>query len=115
MKKIKNLSFFTYQQLSSLNSKNHLISKLDNVQQEILVKVVDAFVHDSPLGISDLMSYRNIASPATIHSRLKKMIAIGFIDVILDKDERCKRLIPTALAKEYYEQESSLMEQALDR
>ncbi len=115
MKKIKNLPFFNYQRLSSLNSKNHLISKLDNIQQEILVKIVDAFVHDSPLSISDLMSYRNIASPVTIHTRLRKMILIGFVDVKLDKDERCKRLIPTALAKEYYEQESNLMGQALDR
>lgn len=113
MKKIKNSPYFVYQSLVDSNQDHDLGSELDDIQLKLLAKIVAKYVEEQPIIISELMRLRFIASPSTIHSRLKKMIEAGYVLALDSAIERGSFLYPTEKATQYYERQSDLIRKSL--
>jgi DNA-binding MarR family transcriptional regulator len=58
--------------------------------------------------VSQAMSLKNIASPATIHRKIEDLLKVGLVDLIFEgKNRRTKFLAPTKSAKAYFEEMSN--------
>ena len=56
------------------------------------------------LTVSEIISMSHIGSPATLHARIKKMVAAGYLTLDIQKDARIKKVIPASKACKYFEQ-----------
>ena len=62
----------------------------------------------------DLISFSEIGSQATLHGRIKNLVAMGYVKLNEDKsDGRKKFVTPTAKAIKKYEHLSSCLEKSL--
>jgi predicted transcriptional regulator len=90
------------------------ISKLDATERYLLQTVVLCDHEGKALKITDAMSLRNIASPATIHRKLKRLINLGLVRQDYEgSDRRTKYLIPTNVTLTYIESVGKAMADTL--
>jgi DNA-binding MarR family transcriptional regulator len=78
-------------------------SLIDPIEIEILNTVLLCASSGKPLLASDLCVIRRIASPATIHNRLTKLVKKKFITHTVAEDARKKYLELAPLGLEYTE------------
>jgi DNA-binding MarR family transcriptional regulator len=106
-------AYLRFMQLAESFDYMSLSSKLDHVERELLDKLILAYYNrEFPL-MGDLTSLKSIASQATLHSRVKSLIAKGFIDIVADDDDsRKKHLVPTKLALMLYQNLSDALVKA---
>jgi len=77
----------------------------DNTAKQLLEKIcLHTYATQEYLTVSAVISMRHIGSPATLHARIKKMVALGYLSLDVQKDGRIKRVIPTSKAYNYFEQ-----------
>ena len=85
--------------LAESNSKD-----LDSTAKQILETIcLHTYATKEYLTVSEIISMGDIGSPATLHARIKKMVAMGYLTLDIQKDARIKKVIPTAKAYKYFE------------
>ena len=96
-------AYLRFMQLAESFDRMNLTSKLDHVEKELLDKLISAYYNGEFPLMGDLIALKMIASQATLHSRIKSLIAKGYIDIVADdEDSRKKHLVPTRLALTFY-------------
>jgi DNA-binding MarR family transcriptional regulator len=64
--------------------------------------------------VGDLLQLNKLGSQATIHGRVKNLSALGYIKLLIDKEDgRRKFVTPTKMAFKYSEFMSKCLEDAL--
>lgn len=77
--------------------------KLDHIERELLDKLTAAFYDNQYPTIGDFTKMSSVASQATIHNRIKTLIAKGYISLVADDDDsRIKHLVPTQFCLSFY-------------
>lgn len=100
-------------QLDSLDRIN-LGKKLDLTEEQLLNHIAIKTSQGKELLVGDLISLSEIGSQATLHGRIKSLIAMGFVRLNEDRsDGRRRFVIPTEKALKHYEQLSICLEKAL--
>ena len=88
--------------------------KLDSIEEQLLNRITLANSQGKDLLVGDLISLSELGSQATLHGRIKNLVAIGYVKLNEDKaDGRKKFVIPTAKALKHYEHLSACLEKAL--
>ncbi len=95
-------ALFKYHQLAEVVNAQPAFKGLDSVQIEILMAVGLSRQNDQKLTVSNILEMTDLASPATLHGRLKELRTRGFIKIISGQDNRFKFLQPSELANEYF-------------
>ena len=96
-------AYLRFMQLAESFDRMNLSSKLDHVEKELLDKLIAAYYNGEFPLMGELIAIKTIASQATLHSRIKSLIAKGYIDIVADdEDSRKKHLVPTRLALTFY-------------
>ena len=81
--------------------------KIDPIEEQILYKILIAEHDGDFLCISDLLKSEDIGSQATIHGRIKRLVMLGYINLIVcDVDNRKKIIEPTQIAVNFDRQRS---------
>lgn len=77
--------------------------KLDHIEKELLDKLTTAYYNNQFPTIGDFTKMSSLASQATIHNRIKTLIAKGYISLVADDDDsRIKHLVPTKFCLSFY-------------
>ena len=106
-------AYLRFKQLAESFDQMSLSSKLDHVERELLDKLITAYYNNEFPLMGDLTALKTIASQATLHARIKSLIAKGFIDLVADDDDsRKKHLVPTNLALMFYQNLSDALVKA---
>lgn len=75
---------------------------LDNLETRLLEKIMQHQAQNQTLLVGDLISLSQLGSQATLHGRLKSLVAQKYVRLTVDKeDARKKSVIPTKLAVKY--------------
>jgi hypothetical protein len=75
---------------------------LDHFEIKILNEIFFAHEQKKPLRVSDILVLKNIASPATLHAALKKLVTKNLIHYRTVSDSRVKYLELSKLAIKRY-------------
>ena len=87
--------------------------KLDNIEENLLNKIVLSYQANESILVGDLISLADLGSQATLHGRLKNLSAMGYIKMVANDDGRKKEVLPTQLALKRYEEISKCLEKAV--
>lgn len=83
---------------------------LEPVDIQILQELVLCWRRGAPLHVREAMHLSNIASPATLHKRIKKLRDLGLITAARnDTDARSRSLVPTDLALKHFSELGSTL------
>jgi DNA-binding MarR family transcriptional regulator len=66
--------------------------KLDDIEIKLLNEIAYALLAESCLTVSSMLALKQIASPATLHAAMKRLITKNLIVQIPAKDSRAKYL-----------------------
>jgi DNA-binding MarR family transcriptional regulator len=102
--------------LACLNHLDRVGSKksLDSIEKQLLNRITLAALKDDSLLVGDLIGLRELGATATIHGRVKNLVAMGYIKLTVDKaDERRKLATPTAKGMQYYDELAARLKKAL--
>jgi len=114
MKAIKPTAYIRFLNLLDSLDRINLGKKLDSTEEQLLNQVTLATTHGKELLVGDLISMSEIGSQATLHGRIKNLVAMGYVKLREDQsDGRKKFVIPTAKALKHYEHLSTCLEKAL--
>jgi hypothetical protein len=96
--------------LSYLKQTNFLDAKydLDHIESKLLDEVAISMTSGKLLSVSKLLAIKSIASPATIHAAMKRLILKKMLIQISSKDSRIKYLELSALGLKRYSELSEL-------
>ena len=114
MKPIKPSAYIRF--LKYLNNLNRINpgKKIDVTEEQLLNKIILTASQGESLLVGDLISFSEIGSQATLHGRIKNLVAMGYVKLNEDKsDGRKKFVTPTAKAIKKYEHLSSSLEKSL--
>jgi DNA-binding MarR family transcriptional regulator len=95
-------ALFKYHKLAESVDAQPSFKGLDPVQIEILMAIGTSRLNDQMLTVSNILEMTELASPATLHGRLKELRTRGFIEIVSGQDNRFKFLQPSDLANEYF-------------
>jgi hypothetical protein len=102
--------YFDY--LAILDKSNRQLD-IDAIDELLLNVIAKASYEEQALNVKDLLKLKEIASQATIHGRLKQLVAKKLIVLNEDKvDGRVKEVMLTKLAYKRYELLSKAIEKA---
>jgi len=88
--------------------------KLDSTEEQLLNHITLANSQGRSLLVGDLISLSKFGSQATLHGRIKNLVAMGYVKFHEDKtDGRKKFVTPTAKALKHYQHLSACIEKAL--
>jgi hypothetical protein len=107
MKQI-NLNIVNY--LSYLKQAKFLEAKydLDHIESKLLDEVAISMTSGKLLSVSELLAIKSIASPATIHAGMKRLIVKKMLLQTSSKDSRIKYLELSALGLKRYSELSEI-------
>ena len=89
------------------------VKRLNAIEEQLLDYIALAYVQDRELLVGDLIALSQFGSQATLHGRLKNLVAMGYVKLVENKaDGRKKQVIPTSKADKHYEKLSSYLERA---
>lgn len=75
---------------------------LDHLEILLLEYILREAANGKTLLVGDLISLAQYGSQATLHGRVKNLVALGYINLVSDKtDARKKSVAPTKLAQKY--------------
>jgi DNA-binding MarR family transcriptional regulator len=87
---------------------------LDYIEIQMLEHIIQQQARNHKLLVGDMIAMSHLGSQATLHGRLKNLVAMGYIKLVEDKnDARRKSVIPTKLAIKYVQFMSDCLEKAL--
>jgi DNA-binding MarR family transcriptional regulator len=88
--------------------------KINIIEEQLLNKITLAASQGEGLLVGDLISLSKLGSQATLHGRIKNLVAMGYVKLNEDKsDGRKKFVTPTAKALKQYEHISVCLERAM--
>ena len=87
---------------------------IEPIHVKILDHIANANYENHPISVSDLIAIREIASPATIHMRLKQLVSLGMLEMKPCPDHRKKFLTVTNKTHERMNEICELINQQLD-
>ena len=114
MKAINSLAYIRF--LNCLDSLDRINpgKKLDSIEEQLLNRITLANSQGKDLLVGNLISLSELGSQATLHGRIKNLVAMGYVKLNEDKaDGRKKFVNPTAKALKHYEHLSACLEKAL--
>ena len=85
---------------------------LDAGELQLLNAIALKIHHGESLKIGDVTLMRDLASPATLHARLKSLKEKKLIDLKLGDDDRSRYVIPSDLAYKYFDQVGEIIAKA---
>jgi DNA-binding Lrp family transcriptional regulator len=89
-------------------------SGIDDVGKKLLEIIAINSAQGQPLVVTQTMELSDIASPATIHRRISKLLKAGLIEVVKsDHNQKIKFLVPTQSSIDYFEKMGKLMASAM--
>jgi DNA-binding MarR family transcriptional regulator len=78
---------------------------IDADSQNLLDIIALAHQEGKPLTVTQLISHKDIASSATLHRRLQRLISLGYVTMETHEEaRRAKFLVPTTKAEEHFKQ-----------
>ena len=87
---------------------------LDNIEIQMLEHIIQQQARNHKLLVGDMIAMSHLGSQATLHGRLKNLVAMGYIKLVEDKnDARRKTVAPTKLAIKYVQSMSDCLEKSL--
>lgn len=90
--------------------------KIDPLEELILYKILIAEYEDEFLCFSDLLKSEGMGSQATIHGRIKRLVNLGYVNLIVcDADNRKKIIEPTQKAIDFDQQRSIFLLMAANK
>ena len=113
MKAIKPTAYARF--LNALDSLDRISpsKKLDAIEEQLLNHIYLESVNGEKLLVGDVILLAQFGSQATLHGRLKNLVAMGYVQLIEDKnDARKKEVMPTVKARKYYDTLSTCLEKA---
>lgn len=114
MKTIKSTAYIRF--LNYLDSLDRINpgKKLDSIEEQLLNHITLATSQGKDLLVGDLICLSELGSQATLHGRIKSLVAMGYVKLSEDRsDGRRKFVTPTAKAAKHYEYLSACLEKAL--
>lgn len=101
---------FEYLDFINARDQVNLRYGIDTKSCALLRVIVQAYVNNQLITVSNVLILRHIASPVTLHQGIKYLISKKLIVTKSDaKDGRIKFLLPTAKATKLYRELSALM------
>ncbi|HQR84990.1 MAG TPA: helix-turn-helix domain-containing protein [Polynucleobacter sp.] len=89
---------------------------LDYIEIQLLEYIMQQDARKIPLLVGELIGLSHLGSQATLHGRLKNLVAMGYIKLVEDKnDARRKTVSPTKLAIKYVQFMSDCLEKSLKK
>ena len=88
--------------------------KLDVTEESLLDKIILSYHASESVLVGDLISLSDLGSQATLHGRLKNLIAMGYVKMASNDDGRKKEVLPTKLALKRYDEFSNCLEIAIN-
>jgi DNA-binding MarR family transcriptional regulator len=114
MKLIKSSSYIRFLACVDGLDRMNLGQSLDSTEEQMLNYLSLKYAQGQETLVGDVIHLDHLGSQATLHGRLKKLVAMGYVVLVEDKsDARKKAVMPTAKARKYYDKLSSCLEQAL--
>ena len=114
MIKKQNSSYITFLNLVNAVDDLGIGKMLDAIEERLLDQVILAFSQDHEILVGDLLVLSHIGSQATLHGRVKNLVASGYIKPMTDaSDGRRTILVPTKQALKHYDKLSKLLAQAV--
>ena len=101
-----------FEYLDFINARDQINHRygIDTKSCALLRTIVQAFVDNRSITVSDVIMMRHIASPVTLHQGIKYLINKKLIATKSDpKDGRIKYLVPTNKALKMYTELSALV------
>ena len=87
---------------------------LDEIERGLLEHILRSAEESQKLLVGDLIHLNQFGSQATLHGRVKNLVAQGYLKLISDKvDGRKKFVVPTKMAIKYNEFMSKCLEDAI--
>jgi len=84
--------------------------KLDALEGQLLNNIMLAHAQGREMLVGNLLVMSNLGSQATLHGRIKRLRAAGYIRLVADDiDGRKKKVVPTKMAIKHYEDLSKLL------
>lgn len=82
-------------------------------ERELLELIAVCAHQDKPLTVTALMGMTHLASPATLHRKLGRLLALNLVDLHYEgKNRRTKYVKPTANALDYFAKAGEALEKA---
>ena len=114
MKLIKSSSYIRFLACVDNLDRMNLGQSLDGTEEQMLNYLSLKYAQGQETLVGDFIHLDHLGSQATLHGRLKKLVAMGYVVLVEDKsDARKKAVMPTAKARKYYDKLSSFLEKAL--
>ena len=89
---------------------------LDNIEIQMLEHIIQQQARNHKLLVGDMIAMSHLGSQATLHGRLKNLVAMGYIKLVEDKnDARRKAVAPTKLVTKYVQFMSDCLEKSLKK
>lgn len=98
--------------LELIDQQGDQFNLLDSTEKQLLNNIMREDHVGSELLVGDMLRLNLIGSQATIHGRLKNLVAIGYIRLIEQDDARKKRIMPTHKAYQLFKMLSACILQA---
>ncbi|WP_133092078.1 hypothetical protein [Polynucleobacter meluiroseus] len=91
-----------------------LSPELDDLEAHLLDRIAINALSGTHVQIGEMLALSQLGSQATIHNRIKRLTANGYLSVRIDQaDARRKYLIPTSLAKKRFDVLSKALNKAV--
>jgi len=91
------------------------VKNIDSTALLLLNEIAVQHLDGKNITVTQAMLLSNIASPATVHRKLNKLIEVSLIEQVFEgKNRRTKYLIPTKEAESYFAKMSKAITNAVD-
>lgn len=109
-KVVKNIAYFDFLHRCMEDDRKHGI-RLDQTAVRVLEAIALAEHAGNPLTVTEAMQLSVIASPATLHRQIDKLVDGEWVERRhLEPNLRTKYLFPTVQARRYFDRRRKLME-----
>jgi DNA-binding MarR family transcriptional regulator len=101
-----------FEYLDFINARDQINHRhgIDSKSCALLRVIIQAFVNNQLITVSNVITLRHIASPVTLHQGIKHLLSKKLITTKSDsKDGRLKYLVPTNKAIKLYRELSALV------
>jgi DNA-binding MarR family transcriptional regulator len=96
-----------------LDGSTHL-EGIDETAKHLLNVIAVSYANGKALTVTEAMSMKSVASPATIHRKLDALLELGLVEQTFEgKNRRTKYLVPTKLADKHFSSLGNAMMQVL--
>ena len=111
---MKNLSYLRFLNLIDALDNVGSLNQLDSLETALLNYIAVSSSNDQVLLVNNIISLKNYGSQATLHKKIKILVAKGYVQLIVDaQDGRKKSVVLTKKAHKYFDKLSNLIERAV--